>query len=906
MPPVPRPHWKEAELKTTQPLWRRILLGFFNVLTIFGGARAIGVTQLPQFIRPLYYRVRLKEAVAATTPQPIRAAESEVIAAPEAIASRTHTVVKGDSLWGIAKEAYGSGQRWIDIWRLNHAKIAEADLIYPGQEFMLPDVELHRESGARPGVSVKDVTPSMRVVKIQEAPQVSEESKTAKSKTEAGAGTQEAGGTIKNTQVLKNKIQPQIDALSVSLGQLAVSVNQYAQNQKAAKVSGEDTKHLKSYAAEAKKLSIRIAAASSQTQTIDAVVDLLDVARDATITVSQIAAAELPRGAQSLYPGGVYQTSTGAPMATNTGVQTAAPLAQAQATAQLQATAEAQTTAQAQTGTQATAASASAAAPVAVVSAGAVNAAGQTSGVTSLAAAPIVTAPAAVVAMQAAVLSQTAGSSTSTANATLPSELEVLITSAASILRDSIAIPLSTSEGSIAAGNAALNLTANAAAETNSAVASNDANRSIMGAASAVSGAVIANVVAPNSSSAAAATALAIEAAGALSSLDQRILADAAAANFGSGGGGDASSSGAGAVASSDSSLASVTSFGIPASGLGAGQGSIFGAAFNTALSFGTFGLFGQSNLSTTQTVVAAGIGIAALALPAPAPIGIVSAAFMGGFNQSQANASLLSMQQNIATQIAYQGYRAGEINPQTDMNALTNQLQAIVNNVIAAETMASDSGVNTNITTITTPAAAVAAMGGSFIGGIPGPGQIGNVSFGAGVLGGQVGALSSGQSFTISSPQGGTLASLNPNLTPAQLNEAFRVMRQNIPHNLNPPDEDTTNQTVDVTVGTVTVPDVNPVDVQDVTLGLQGVAAADAAAPSASPAVGAIGLGETSADIGEAAAAGVAAAAAAAASDAAAAGDAAGASCGCVGDGGGGGGGDGGGSCCSCCGSAE
>ncbi|KKW20692.1 MAG: hypothetical protein UY64_C0040G0018, partial [Parcubacteria group bacterium GW2011_GWA1_51_12] len=189
-----------------------------------------------------------------------------------------------------------------------------------------------------------------------------------------------------------------------------------------------------------------------------------------------------------------------------------------------------------------------------------------------------------------------------------------------------------------------------------------------------------------------------------------------------------------------------------------------------------------------------------------------------------------------------------------------------------------------------------------------------------------QVGALSSGQSFTISSPQGGTLASLNPNLTPAQLNEAFRVMRQNIPHNLNPPDEDTTNQTVDVTVGTVTVPDVNPVDVQDVTLGLQGVAAADdAAAPSASPAVGAIGLGETSADIGEAAAAGVAAAAAAdaaataadasdasaaaaaaAASDAAAAGDAAGASCGCVGDGGGGGGGDGGGSCCSCCGSAE
>ncbi len=50
----------------------------------------------------------------------------------------TYTVVKGDSLWKIAKEQLGSGSRWQEIFDLNKDTIKNANLIYPGQKLKLP------------------------------------------------------------------------------------------------------------------------------------------------------------------------------------------------------------------------------------------------------------------------------------------------------------------------------------------------------------------------------------------------------------------------------------------------------------------------------------------------------------------------------------------------------------------------------------------------------------------------------------------------------------------------------------------------------------------------------------------------------------------------------------------------
>lgn len=49
----------------------------------------------------------------------------------------TYTVVKGDSLWGIAGKdsVYSNSYQWPLIYKANRHKIKDADLIYPGQNF---------------------------------------------------------------------------------------------------------------------------------------------------------------------------------------------------------------------------------------------------------------------------------------------------------------------------------------------------------------------------------------------------------------------------------------------------------------------------------------------------------------------------------------------------------------------------------------------------------------------------------------------------------------------------------------------------------------------------------------------------------------------------------------------------
>ena len=55
-------------------------------------------------------------------------------------ASRTYTVVAGDSLSKIAKRVYGDAQKWHAIYEANRSVIKNPDLIYPGQIFTLPEV----------------------------------------------------------------------------------------------------------------------------------------------------------------------------------------------------------------------------------------------------------------------------------------------------------------------------------------------------------------------------------------------------------------------------------------------------------------------------------------------------------------------------------------------------------------------------------------------------------------------------------------------------------------------------------------------------------------------------------------------------------------------------------------------
>lgn len=53
-----------------------------------------------------------------------------------AVTYRVHTVVKGDTLWGIAEKYLGSGVRYKEIKALNGL---DSDTIYSGQKLKIPN-----------------------------------------------------------------------------------------------------------------------------------------------------------------------------------------------------------------------------------------------------------------------------------------------------------------------------------------------------------------------------------------------------------------------------------------------------------------------------------------------------------------------------------------------------------------------------------------------------------------------------------------------------------------------------------------------------------------------------------------------------------------------------------------------
>ena len=57
-----------------------------------------------------------------------------------AVAGLPYTVVSGDTLTGIAKQAYGDGRRWREIWKANETVLRSGDpnLIFPGEVINVP------------------------------------------------------------------------------------------------------------------------------------------------------------------------------------------------------------------------------------------------------------------------------------------------------------------------------------------------------------------------------------------------------------------------------------------------------------------------------------------------------------------------------------------------------------------------------------------------------------------------------------------------------------------------------------------------------------------------------------------------------------------------------------------------
>jgi nucleoid-associated protein YgaU len=71
-------------------------------------------------------------------PQPQQSQPEKPAAQPVGGDATTYTVQSGDTLWKIAKQHYGEGSKYMEIFEANKDLLKDPDHIYPGQELVIP------------------------------------------------------------------------------------------------------------------------------------------------------------------------------------------------------------------------------------------------------------------------------------------------------------------------------------------------------------------------------------------------------------------------------------------------------------------------------------------------------------------------------------------------------------------------------------------------------------------------------------------------------------------------------------------------------------------------------------------------------------------------------------------------
>lgn len=69
--------------------------------------------------------------------------------------TKEHVVVKGETLWSISEDAFGSGYNWTDIKSANNLK---TETIEVGQKLTIPEVAAKKPTATKPVTTIKTST----------------------------------------------------------------------------------------------------------------------------------------------------------------------------------------------------------------------------------------------------------------------------------------------------------------------------------------------------------------------------------------------------------------------------------------------------------------------------------------------------------------------------------------------------------------------------------------------------------------------------------------------------------------------------------------------------------------------------------------------------------------------------
>jgi len=106
-----------------------------GVVTLAGVAQDNATREKAILIAGNVEGVEAVNADQLVTPEIIEASNERDLPEP-----KFYTIQKGDTLWGIAQEHYGDGNKYTYIVEQNIEVIKDPDLIYPGQTIRIPEL----------------------------------------------------------------------------------------------------------------------------------------------------------------------------------------------------------------------------------------------------------------------------------------------------------------------------------------------------------------------------------------------------------------------------------------------------------------------------------------------------------------------------------------------------------------------------------------------------------------------------------------------------------------------------------------------------------------------------------------------------------------------------------------------